>query len=153
MGDQIRGRIPRRIKQVAIVGLLGAAIASAGGCGSNSSSHAESSPAAATSTAQRTTAARATTVRYRTERALFQRTCSGCHTLADAGASGTGAGGEANFDQIRPNISSVENYLTHRIGKMPDFSHRLSKRQRTALATYVADVDGCGITSPTGCDP
>lgn len=133
MEDRVRGQVPRRIRRTSMVGIVGIAIAFGGGCGSDVRDR--------------------ETTRYAAERTLFQRHCSACHTLADADAHGTKAGSEANFDVIRPNVSSVENYLDHQIGKMPDVGKVLSRRQRTAIARYVADVDGCGTRLPTACDP
>lgn len=171
MGDWLRSRAQRLAAGALALG-VGAMVAV--GCGS-SGSGSGSGTGAARSTAEHTaTTARITTAphpptttphpptttptsttpggdRLGAGRALFRANCAACHTLADAGAHGTKAGGESNFDEIRPNSSSVANFLEHRFGAMPLFRGRLSQAQIHALARYVATADGCGASSPTSC--
>jgi mono/diheme cytochrome c family protein len=155
MGDRIgRGRAPWRGRRLLVGGALVALIALGSGCGGgddDNGSSASPQTNAATSTTRQANDKPAHS--YAKERTLFKQHCGGCHTLADAGVYGTGAGSEANLDIIRPNRASTQNYVEHSFGKMPSFRHELSRPQRIALATYVAAADGCGIKSPTSCDP
>jgi mono/diheme cytochrome c family protein len=131
-------------------GALAAVLVLVAGCGGSGGGG--KSPATHT-TAAKTTAASNVGARYPRQRAFFKQNCAACHTLADVGATGTSAGGEADLDAIRPNISSVVNYMKRGLGKMPTYKGRLSPREIEAVATYVAAVDGCGIRSRTECAP
>jgi len=147
--------LARRARRFAATTLaMGAVTAVAAGCGSSGHAPAATHARALGGGAPRTTTTSApATPRVRTVagRALFRANCAACHTLADARAHGTKAGGEANFDEIRPNTSSVRNFLEHRFGAMPRFRGRLSERQIDTIARYVAEADGCGTASPTQC--
>ncbi len=69
---------------------------------------------------------------------LFTSTgCGGCHTLADAGASGKSA---SNLDTLKPSFEVTLNSLINSPSGMP--SNSLSSQQREDLATYVAAVAG-----------
>jgi mono/diheme cytochrome c family protein len=65
--------------------------------------------------------------------------CSGCHTLADAGATGTVG---PNLDQAKPPQSLVVDRVTHGKGVMPSFEGRLTRAQIDAVARYVSGVAG-----------
>ncbi len=69
---------------------------------------------------------------------LFTSTgCGGCHTLADAGASGKSA---SNLDTLKPSFEVTLNSLINSPSGMP--SNNLSAQQREDLATYVVAVAG-----------
>lgn len=63
--------------------------------------------------------------------------CSGCHTLADAGATGqTGP----NLDMLRPMAAQVAAVVEQGGGAMPSFAGQLSSDQIKAVADYVEDA-------------
>ncbi len=65
--------------------------------------------------------------------------CGGCHTLADAGA--TGAVGP-NLDDTQPSEELVVDRVTNGQGGMPSFSSTLSEQQIADVAAYVSSVAG-----------
>ncbi len=65
--------------------------------------------------------------------------CVGCHTLADAGA--TGAVGP-NLDEAKPSADLVITRVTNGMGAMPPFKGQLSEKQIQDVAAYVSSVAG-----------
>lgn len=65
--------------------------------------------------------------------------CTGCHTLKDAGSTGTVG---PNLDQKKPPESLVVDRVTNGKGVMPSFKSRLSAAQIQAVAKYVSSVAG-----------
>jgi cytochrome c6 len=65
--------------------------------------------------------------------------CSACHTLKDAGATGTVG---PNLDQLKPSKAVVATQVTNGGGVMPSFKDKLSAAQIQAVAGYVASVAG-----------
>jgi cytochrome c553 len=65
--------------------------------------------------------------------------CGGCHTLADAGASGTVG---PNLDESQPSVDLVVDRVTNGQGGMPSFSSTLSEQQIADVAAYVSSVAG-----------
>ena len=65
--------------------------------------------------------------------------CSGCHTLAAAGATGNVG---PNLDQAKPPKSLVVDRVTNGKGGMPSFKDRLSDAQIQAVADFVAQNAG-----------
>jgi mono/diheme cytochrome c family protein len=65
--------------------------------------------------------------------------CGGCHTLADAGASGTVG---TNLDDAKPTQQLVVDRVTNGLGAMPSFEGQLSSEEIQAIATYVAQAAG-----------
>jgi mono/diheme cytochrome c family protein len=63
--------------------------------------------------------------------------CGGCHTLADAGATGTSG---PNLDELAPDASTVEAKVKRGGGSMPSFD--LPAPELQALGDYVAGVAG-----------
>jgi mono/diheme cytochrome c family protein len=61
--------------------------------------------------------------------------CAGCHTLKDAGASGTVG---PNLDQLKPSQDAVEHQVTNGGGGMPAFKGQLSAKQIQDVAAYVS---------------
>jgi mono/diheme cytochrome c family protein len=73
-------------------------------------------------------------------KAVFQRAgCTSCHTLMDAGASGTVG---PNLDDAKPPKSLVVDRVTNGKGVMPSFKTQLSPAEIDAVATYVSSVAG-----------
>lgn len=65
--------------------------------------------------------------------------CSGCHTLAAAGASGNVG---PNLDEAKPSVDRAIQRVTEGKGAMPSFEGRLSEAQIKAVADYVAKSAG-----------
>jgi mono/diheme cytochrome c family protein len=65
--------------------------------------------------------------------------CAGCHTLADAGATGTIG---PNLDEAMPSFELAVDRVTNGSGAMPSFSGTLSEQQIRDVATYVSSVAG-----------
>jgi cytochrome c6 len=76
-------------------------------------------------------------------RALFtgQATppCAICHTLKDAGATGTVG---PSLDELRPDEARVAAAVRGGIGAMPSFAATLTDAQIRALARYVSKASG-----------
>jgi mono/diheme cytochrome c family protein len=65
--------------------------------------------------------------------------CVTCHTLADAGATGTVG---PNLDEAKPSAELVVERVTNGMGAMPQFADQLSEEQITEVAAYVSSVAG-----------
>jgi cytochrome c6 len=63
--------------------------------------------------------------------------CKGCHTLKDAGATGTVG---PNLDQKKPPLERVIDRVTNGKGVMPSFSGQLSAKQIADVAAYVVQA-------------
>ena len=65
--------------------------------------------------------------------------CGTCHTLSDAGTSGTVG---PNLDDAQPSHDLVVDRVTNGQGAMPSFSSTLSEEQIQDVAAYVSSVAG-----------
>ena len=65
--------------------------------------------------------------------------CGGCHTLADAGTTGTVG---PNLDAARPSKELVVDRVTNGRAPMPSFAGQLTAQQIDDVATYVSSVAG-----------
>ena len=65
--------------------------------------------------------------------------CGTCHTLADAGATGTVG---PNLDETKPSTELVVERVTEGMGAMPSFADQLSEEQITEVAAYVSAAAG-----------
>jgi cytochrome c6 len=65
--------------------------------------------------------------------------CGSCHTLSDAGASGTVG---PNLDDTTPSAELVVDRVTNGMGAMPSFSDQLSEQQIADVAAYVSSAAG-----------
>jgi cbb3-type cytochrome c oxidase subunit III len=70
---------------------------------------------------------------------IFQSQCASCHTLKDAGTTGTIG---PNLDQLKPSQPVVQHQVEVGGGVMPAFKGKLSDAQITAVAKYVSSVAG-----------
>jgi mono/diheme cytochrome c family protein len=71
---------------------------------------------------------------------VFQRAgCSSCHTLKDAGASGTVG---PNLDDAKPPEALVVDRVTNGKGVMPSFKGQLTPQEIAAVAAYVSSIAG-----------
>jgi mono/diheme cytochrome c family protein len=65
--------------------------------------------------------------------------CVACHTLADAGSSGTVG---PNLDDAKPPATLVVTRVTNGAGAMPSFKDKLTPEQIQDVAAYVSSVAG-----------
>jgi mono/diheme cytochrome c family protein len=72
-------------------------------------------------------------------KAIFTQSCAGCHTLADAGATGSVG---PNLDDARPAEAVVAAKVRAGGGGMPSFDGTLAPEQITAVAAHVAGSAG-----------
>ena len=72
---------------------------------------------------------------------VFTSNCKGCHTLKDAGATGSVG---PNLDSLQPDKATVVRQVDNGGGPMPSFKGTLSTTQINAVATYVSSVAGKG---------
>jgi mono/diheme cytochrome c family protein len=63
--------------------------------------------------------------------------CKSCHTLSDAGATGTVG---PNLDQAKPPLDLVVDRVTNGKGTMPSFSGQLTPKQIADVAAYVVQA-------------
>jgi mono/diheme cytochrome c family protein len=66
-----------------------------------------------------------------------QSGCGGCHTLADAGSSGSVG---PNLDDAKPSFELAVERVTNGQGAMPSFGDQLEPQQIADVAQYVADA-------------
>ena len=73
-------------------------------------------------------------------RAVFASAgCAGCHTLADAGATGTVG---PNLDGLQPSAALVRATVRTGRGAMPSFGGKLDDAEIAAVAAYVSSAAG-----------
>ena len=65
--------------------------------------------------------------------------CASCHTLADAGATGTIG---PNLDATKPSVELAVERVTNGASPMPSFADTLSAEQIQEVATYVSAAAG-----------
>jgi mono/diheme cytochrome c family protein len=65
--------------------------------------------------------------------------CTSCHTLKDAGSTGTVG---PNLDDVKPSRDKVAERVTDGKGVMPSFKGQLTPEQIAAVAAYVSTVAG-----------
>jgi cbb3-type cytochrome c oxidase subunit III len=70
---------------------------------------------------------------------IFEKKCASCHTLKDAGATGTIG---PNLDQLMPSFAIAQKQVTNGGQVMPAFKNVLTKAQIDAVAKYVASHAG-----------
>jgi cbb3-type cytochrome c oxidase subunit III len=72
-------------------------------------------------------------------KSIFQAKCASCHTLKDAGTTGTVG---PNLDQLKPPFSIVQNQVINGGAVMPAFKGVLTDAQIKAVSKYVSSVAG-----------
>ena len=111
-------------------------LAACGGSGGSSSSSSSAPPASSSSTgsggAQNASAE---------GKQVFTQNCKGCHTLKDAGATGSVG---PNLDDLKPPKATVVTQVNNGGGPMPAFKGRLTPAQIDAVSSYVSTVAGQG---------
>ncbi len=70
---------------------------------------------------------------------VFTESCGGCHTLGDAGTSGSIG---PNLDDRPPSANLVSERVTNGQGAMPSFSETLTATQIADVSAYVSSVAG-----------
>ena len=70
---------------------------------------------------------------------VFTQNCGGCHTLKDAGTTGSVG---PNLDELQPPKATVVRQVNNGGGPMPAFKGKLTPAQIDAVATYVSTVAG-----------
>ena len=65
--------------------------------------------------------------------------CGGCHTLADAGASGAVG---PNLDETKPDNELIVTRVTKGQGGMPAFGEQLTPQQIADVAAYITQSTG-----------
>jgi cbb3-type cytochrome c oxidase subunit III len=83
--------------------------------------------------------AQQTTVMGTNGKAIFKTKCGSCHTLVDAGTTGTQG---PNLDQLKPPFSIAKAQVERGGGIMPAFKGVLSDAQIAAVAKYVSSHSG-----------
>ena len=110
---------------VALVAMLLVTACGGGSSGGSSSSSSAASGSSGNASAQGKT--------------VFNTNCKGCHTLQDAGATGSVG---PNLDDLQPDKATVVRQVNNGGGPMPAFKGKLSDAQINAVATYVSSVAG-----------
>jgi cbb3-type cytochrome c oxidase subunit III len=72
-------------------------------------------------------------------KSIFAASCGSCHTLANAGTTGTVG---PNLDDSKPPKALVVDRVTNGRGQMPSFKSSLDPAQIQAVAEYVSSVAG-----------
>lgn len=70
---------------------------------------------------------------------FMSQPCGSCHTLADAGTSGTVG---PNLDDLKPSFAAVQQQVTNGGAVMPSFKGQLTPQQIDDIAAYVSSVAG-----------
>ena len=96
-------------------------------------------PLPTTTTATTTTTSSAPSSSAAGKQVFQSAGCSGCHTLKDAGATGTIG---PNLDQLKPSEARVLRQVTNGGKIMPAFKGKLTPAQIKAVAEYVSSVAG-----------
>ena len=107
-------------------------LAACGGS-SGSSSSSSSAPPASSSSSGGTENASAE------GKQVFTQNCGGCHTLKDAGTTGSVG---PDLDELKPPKATIVRQVNNGGGPMPAFKGRLTPAQINAVATYVSTVAG-----------
>ena len=107
-------------------------LAACGGS-SGSSSSSSSAPPASSSSSGGTENASAE------GKQVFTQNCGGCHTLKDAGTTGSVG---PDLDELKPPKATVVRQVNNGGGPMPAFKGKLTPAQIDAVATYVSTVAG-----------
>ena len=63
--------------------------------------------------------------------------CGSCHTLADAGTTGTTG---PNLDDLKPGMDAAVEQITNGGGGMPPFGSQLSEAEINAIAAYIVSA-------------
>jgi len=123
-----------RLRLCAVLAALALVLAA---CGGNDSGGGGGS-SASTSTSSSTAAGGAENASAE-GKTVFTANCKGCHTLKDAGATGSVG---PNLDDLKPPKATIVRQVNNGGGPMPAFKGKLSDAQIDAVSTYVSTVAG-----------
>jgi mono/diheme cytochrome c family protein len=70
---------------------------------------------------------------------VFTSNCKGCHTLKDAGSTGSIG---PNLDDLQPDKATVQRQVINGGGPMPAFKGKLTTTQINDVSSYVSSVAG-----------
>jgi len=130
------------IRSTVAVLALAAIVLGVVACGGSSGSSSSAAPPATSSTPTSTpTSSGGGEVSAAAGKDVFESNCATCHTLADAGATGSVG---PNLDDLKPDEATVKNQVTNGGGGMPAFGSQLSEAQIESVAKYVSSVAGKG---------
>jgi mono/diheme cytochrome c family protein len=122
----VNTRLPTSIRSIGAAVAAIVLAATLAGCGGSSSSPSSSTSGGGTSVSGKD---------------VFESNCATCHTLADAGSSGSVG---PNLDDLKPDQATVQHQVTDGGGGMPAFGGQLSDAEIAAVAKYVSSVAGQG---------
>jgi mono/diheme cytochrome c family protein len=105
-------------------------------CGGGGGSSSSSAPASSSSSS---TAGGGSETASAQGKQVFSQNCESCHTLKDAGSTGTVG---PNLDDLQPDDATVKRQVENGGGPMPAFKGKLSDAQITAVSQYVSSVAG-----------
>jgi mono/diheme cytochrome c family protein len=124
----------------AVAGVSAAGGATSTGATTTSASPTPAPPPATTTAAATTTSGGGGSSLVAQGKAVFEKAgCASCHTLKDAGATGTVG---PNLDEKKPTKQRVVERVTNGKPPMPSFKGQLSAQEIDAIATYVSTVAG-----------
>ena len=133
------GGLQMRVRP-ALATLMAIAALGAAGCGgSDDTSTPTTAPTTTSAPPAATTAPSSGNGDTAAGKQIFTANFSGCHTLADANATGTVG---PNLDQLKPDQQRVATQVTNGGGVMPAFAGQLSDTQIQDVAAYVAAATG-----------
>ena len=133
----------RRLVIIAAAVVVGVAIAA--GCGYEGQTGATpetvegSVPTSTTETTSTTPTTPGPTGDATAGKVVFVTNCGGCHTLSDAGTSGTVG---PNLDDLKPDAARVSTQVINGGTVMPPFKGTLTDQQIADVAAYVSTAAG-----------
>ena len=120
---------------------LAAIVLAVAACGGSSGSSSSAAPPATSTPTSTPASSGGGEVSAAAGKVVFTSNCATCHTLADAGATGSVG---PNLDDLKPDEETVKNQVTNGGGGMPAFGGQLSETQIESVAKYVSSVAGQG---------
>jgi cytochrome c6 len=112
-------------------------------CGITAATPASTTPSTTTTgtTPATTTTAGASSAQLALGKQIFlvKADCGSCHTLKDAGSTGTLG---PNLDQLKPPLARVQHQVEIGGGPMPKYKGTLTKAEIAAVSAYVSSVAG-----------
>jgi mono/diheme cytochrome c family protein len=139
---------PRPMRRLAPLSLALPLLLFVAGCSTSKPGEATTSPLPSTvigTVAAATTAAATVPSQYQNgdpvagKKVFLSAGCTGCHTLKDAGSTGTVG---PNLDQAKPSLSLAVERVTQGAGAMPSFKGQLTDQQIADVTAYVVKATG-----------
>jgi mono/diheme cytochrome c family protein len=126
---------------------LAAIVLAVAACGGSSGSSSSAAPPTTSTPTSTPASSGGGEVSAAAGKVVVSSNCATCHTLADAGATGSVG---PNLDDLKPDEETVKNQVTNGGGGMPAFGGQLSETQIESVAKYVSSVAGKGGSSSGG---